>query len=1809
MKKIYFLIVFSIVFFQFGFTQLSVYFYSVKNVTCNGYGDGSASVYADGGSGYYNYSWSNSTTGNYAGYLAAGFYSVTATDVYNGWTGVGTIQITEPSAIVYTDSIVNPTCFGATNGAIFLNVSGGVPPYTYYWFNESTLDHVNNIPASEYYWVDIYDATDCGLYTGFTVIEPPQINISFSKTDAHCGMNDGSASVTVTNGVGVLSYQWDDPLNSTTSFIDNLPVGVYHVTVTDSLGCSESAQVIISNIGGPTDTIMILSQPLCHGYLTGSAQAIVTGGTSPFIYNWSTGGVYDTILNVAGGTYFLTVTDYNGCQTVKSVFIYEPTQLTAEIFKTDVPCYNQTGGGSSWVNVSGGTPGYTYNWSNGSLSYNAYDLSSGEVFVTITDYNGCQIIKSETINPGIEIVTSYTSVNPACYGGYDGSIDLTVTGGNPPYSYYWSNGGNTEDLTYLYANLYYVTIYDNNGCSQYQGPVSIMDPPQMITTFNVTNPVCPGQNSGAIDLSLENGHAPFTYAWTGPNSTTYSTEDIANIPAGYYYIEVTDNLGCKYYSGTQLYDPAAMYLSLMSQKDSCNINNGWATVSSVENGYAPYSYLWSTSSANDTIYNLAIGAYRVTVTDSLNCSVSDSVVVNDYGAWEVLFNKTDLTCNGIPDGTAKAWTQGIGKSSEYFLWSTNATTDSIGDLAAGIYSVTVTDVGGCSKINSVEILQPQPIVLYYETENVNCYGDSTGYIEIFGFSGGTPCGQTLCTYSWSNGYTDPYNYNLIAGSYILTLTDGNGCEKIDTFVISEPPAVIYEGLTVTPVSCYNAEDAIITINASGGAGTMKYSLLGANFQYENTFTNVRPGIYYVAIMFDSTEYSCWKQYDTIEIINPDTLIASYYSSNVLCNGGNNGSVTVMATGGTPPFEYSIDGAETFQADTLFTGLAANTYILKARDSHGCMVYPGDAQITEPSPIVTTITGTQVSCYGGNNGTATVTTQGGVPGYTYHWSGGDVTATAQNLAAGAHYVTVTDYHFCVKTDSIILDQPDSISITPTVTDVSCFGMADGSIDLSVSGGTPEYSYLWSTTPAQTTATATGLANGIYTVTVTDTLGCIVIRNITVSEPTALMIIFTNTTDILCYGANDGSATATASGGTPPYLYSWSNDIYIAQNNNIGPGVYTVTVTDNNGCVVFDSISITQPLSALTIDSAIITNVLCNGGSDGSIAVYASGGTPAYMYSDDGGTTWTDTPIFTGLPYGNYAIAVKDINYCIVNGSSLLVDEPPAITSTLPGQTDITCFGVNDGTFTINVTGGVQPYLYDIGSGPVSNNTFTGLATGTYIITITDANNCTAQNTIIITEPEQLFAAYIETNITCYGLCNGVIVGQATGGVMPYIYSWGGLGIHDTLNDLCAGQYLMTVTDANGCINFATIQISEPEAMALTTSSTVSSCNICDGTATVLVVGGVQPYTYNWSDFTTDTIAINLCAGPVTVTVIDANGCTDSATVAISALALSTITGFVHTSGTNIADTSAVAELYKIVNSTDAELSYTVPLNNMSFAFGNVEYGQYFVRVDITNNTGLPYLLSTYLDSVVVWELADTINITCEQSQTIHLHMFEITPPVGDPIGSITGNISYGTYTGGKGIYSYQGDKAMGEPVPGAEVYVELEPDDEPIANTQTDTSGNYGFGGLPAGNDYTMSVDIPGLPLVSTFIHINITTSTSTFTDMNFLVDTSSTNGAIFIDPNVKVPTYENSDFSMTLYPNPYTENLNIEYTLNKGSRVSLEVYDIHGKVVAALVNDEQAEGGHKYTFSAAKLGFAEGAYFVKLQVNNNVFLKKVVELK
>ncbi|MBN8677158.1 MAG: T9SS type A sorting domain-containing protein [Chitinophagales bacterium] len=666
---------------------------------------------------------------------------------------------------------------------------------------------------------------------------------------------------------------------------------------------------------------------------------------------------------------------------------------------------------------------------------------------------------------------------------------------------------------------------------------------QVQVTVTGTNITCHGDHNGTATANPSGGWFPYTYLWS--NGAT--TQTITNLGPGNYCVTVTDiDLG----TGTaciNITEPTPLGVTVFGQSQICgNAPDGWAAVTP-NGGTPPYSYLWSNGGITPQINNLAAGTYTVTVTDINGCTASGSFEVGFWneGIWLMDTIYQEITCFGANNGWVHVSTMsGIGPYT--YIWSNGGSTSDITNLGPGTYTVTVTDVAtGCSNVASATLEEPAVLVCSPSSIPANCGLNGTATISV---TGGTAPYSIL----WFNGQSTP-SIAVPAGTYTVTVTDANGC----------------------------------TCSSSVVVGTNSIAL-------------------------------------TVDVI--PTLPAG-------CLVG--GSATAVATGGTSNYAYTWDNGHT---TAIATNLSAGTHKVTVVDiTTGCQGL-GSGTILPATPIVPVATPTSpATCLTG--GSATVAASGGVPPYTFKWDNNQTTPTATNLLAGQHSVTVTDASGCTAVATVTIDQSQGPSVSVVINNqATC--VSGGTATAVATGGTTPYIYLWSASAGgQTTSVATNLPPGTHSVTVTDANNCSAVGMATITVPNAPVAVISSSTPSAC-GNNTGSATVSVSGGTPNYTYKWSNPgmTTTATISNLGAGTYTVTVTDAAGCTATTSVTIG---SSQAPNVVIVASSNANCSTPGSATASVSGGTPAYMYNWSNGET---TATAVNLPAGSYTVTVKDANNC-------------------------------------------------------------------------------------------------------------------------------------------------------------------------------------------------------------------------------------------------------------------------------------------------------------------------------------------------------------------------------------------------------------------------------------------------------------------------------------------------------------------------------------------------------------------------------------
>ncbi len=1516
----------------------------VNNVSCFGGSDGSASASALGGTAPYSFAWSNGQTSATATGLTAGDHYVTVTDS-NGCQVVDTVSITEPATAVAASAQMDTSvsCVGGSDGEATASVTGGTAPYTYLWSNGQTTATATGLAAGTHTFI-VTDSLGC-QDSASVVITEPAMATDVNAVQIHgiscVGSSDGWATVSGSGGTPPYTYAWSNGQSGDSAF--GLSQATYVVTVTDARGCTDTANISIPGPSAPLTATAIDAYTItCFEASDGTVYVVASGGWAPYTYVWNTGSSDDTVTGLAAGTYNVTITDSMGCVIVESVTITEPTQVTGTVtLVRNVSCLGGSDGSAVAVG-SGGTPPYTYLWSNGETSDTAIALTAGNHSVTVTDSNGCAATAQVSISEPSTAVSGGASVltQVLCFGDSSATARATASGGTAPYTYLWSDGQTTRTASGFWAGTHTVVVTDANGCTD-SASIVVTQPASAVdaSASMLSSVSCFGGNDGTATASASGGTAPYTYQWSTGGSGATAT----GLSAQWYTVTVTDANGCSDTARVRIQEPSApVSVSGVVVNDvTCfggTYGIAWANATG---GTPPYAYSWSDGQITDTAIGLTAGSYAVLVTDSLGCQDLVSVVISQP-ATDVFVSATALTttsCFDGADGTATAWmTNGLPPYT--YLWSDGQTTDTAVGLAPGVYSVSITDSLGCDATASVTISGPPQNIMLTMTllSQVSCIGGADASANVFAQGGTAPY-----TYLWSNGETSATATALAAGTHTVIVTDSLGCLDSAFVTIGEPASAVDASASVLfPVNCFGGSDGYATASATGG--TPPYTYTWSDGQTGNTAWGLDTGLYIVTVMdangCSDTAHVTMTQPDSAVSISVQVL------NNVRCLGGFDGQALASAMGGTPPYSFDWDHGPSVP---LASGLVAGRYTVTVTDDNGCQ----DSMsviITQPASALTLFAGqaSAVNCFGGNDGVGYAAASGGDGPYTYTWSNGMMGDTVQGLIAGSYTVTVADSNGCQVTANLSITQPASALAASAFvnSNVSCFGGSNGSATAAGTGGTAPYSYAWSN--GQITATATGLAAGSHTVVVTDANGCQDSASVIITQPaTSISVSASVMNQVSCYLGSDANALVSYSGGTAPYTVLWSTGAAIDTIVNIPAGTYSVTVTDANGCTATDSVIITQPASAVDANASVIANVTCYGVPSGSATVTATGGTAPYTYSWSNGA---NTPTINTLSAGQYVVTITDANGCFDMDSVVITQPASPLNAVLVSNTNVDCFGNNTGSAQASVSGGTSPYTYAWSNGAVTSN-ISNVAAGVYSLTVTDANGCIDTLSVTITQPSAalISSSTVIQNVSCFGGVDGSAFVSYTGGTAPYSVSWSNGATSDSISNLNAGTYTVTITDANGCTTTQSVVITEPSS-ALAASAVVNQNVNCfggnTGSATATASGGTSPYTYVWSNGATGANLNGVTAGTYSVTITDANGCTETATVTITQPAAALTVGVLSSGNVDcFGSTTGFAN----VGASGGTTPYTYVWSNgtAGASLNNVGAGTYTVTVADAN----------------------------------------------------------------------------------------------------------------------------------------------------------------------------------------------------------------------------------------------------------------------
>jgi len=1147
-------------------------------------------------------------------------------------------------------------CFGASTTLI---ASGGS---SYNWNTGSGNQEISVSPLTNTtYTVTVVNGAGCSAVTAtaITVRLPPNAAITGNTT-----ICSGATVALAASGGG--TYSWNTGQTNGSITVNPAATTTYTVTVTSN-GCSS------------TDTHTITANPLPVAVISGNTTVCsgfgtvlnASGGTQ---YLWSNGTTSPAlpVSPLATTTYTVTITNDQNCSAVANVTVNVRPMATVSIAKTDAACNQSVG--SAVATISGGTAPFTYFWSNGLISSTINGLSPGFYAVTATDNNGCTATAVTTIGNANGPAATITGGQALCAGS-SATLIVEVNSGKSPYQYLWSNGNtsSTFGVSPAITTLYTVTVRDANGCTgTAQAAVSINTPPTPNITGNTS--VCAGSSA---NLTVVGGQ---TFVWS--NGETTESIAVPLITTTTFTVTATNTLGC---TATALRTVQANALPVVAINGNTTVCPGSTSLLTANGGLL---YAWSNGFSTPTIPIVPTGTttYTVTVTNELNCSATASTVVTLRSAAMITVAKTDASCN-LPVGSAAVAVTGTGPFT--YFWSNGSTTNSISNLAAGAYGLTVLDGNGCSSSTNVTIGNANGPSANAGANQTSCAGKSLNLTAVA--SGGV----LPYSYSWNNGSTTAVTSvnPATTTTYTVVIRDANGCTSAAQVqvAVNLPPTPTISG---SGSVCAGAE---ITLTAVGG---IQYAW---NTGSTSTTLDVSPTATTTFTVTATNGNGCSATATRTVTVNALPM-AEISGPAAVCTGQN---ITLAVTGGSS-FTWSTGATA---SNIQISPSTTTTYLVSVTNAAGCTATVAKIVKVNQLPIPV-VTASNAAC-GQSNGSAVTTVMGGATPYRYIWNNSFSTATITGLAAGAYTVTVTDLNGCSNVSNATVANTNGPTAGAGANSAVCTG---GSVILNAfaNGGTPPYSYHWSTGSMSDAIALMPTVTATYTVTVSDVNNCTSTSSVTVTVNPLPPVIITGNTS-LCNGQ---VTRLTASGGQS---YLWNTGSSAATISVTTAGLYVVTATGANGCMATHSLQMTlQP--GVTASLNVIAPVRCFGQSTGALSVTPLGGTPPFTVLWSNGAV---QPQIGALPAGTYTVIVSDQSNCKDTAAVTLTTPPMLALPNTVIRDDLN--NAAQGSIEVFPTGGVSPYLY-VWSGDnflLAGQTqmlLDSIPAGRYGVRVTDANGC-------------------------------------------------------------------------------------------------------------------------------------------------------------------------------------------------------------------------------------------------------------------------------------------------------------------------------------------------------------------------------------------------------------------------------------------------------------------------------------------------------
>ena len=1130
--------------------------------------------------------------------------------------------------------------------------------------------------------------------------------------------------------------------------------------------------------------------------------------------------------------------------------------VSLEITANNVKCFGQEDGRivAGIANIQ--YPDYSFIWkdeagsdvvsstNNSTWESTALHLAPGKYSINVTDSKGCEFDTIVNIFDAYKLlIDDITTKDLTCYTVPTGEINILASGGTGNLSYYLDdNLQAASNITGLYSGDYTVYVADENDCKTDEEAVLLNSNPKMEVNLNPKDLLCYQDNNGEFAPIVSGGVPDYQYAWTGPNGFTSNDINISGLPGGDYQLRVTDAANCLADTIHKLIEPEELTTNeLVVEPTNCNGENSGEIFVEAKQGTPDYKYFLDDVESTDGIFSdLAPKNYALKITDANSCVFNKEVEVTQPGKMGFLVDDIVFpSCEKANDGIIRISPYG-GNSGYSFSWSGpddyRSYSQNIENIQSGKYSLLITDKKNCSAIDTVALDLGLPLQLGLVVEqNVSVNGGNDGMLSIETIDGIVPYTFTVTGPGFTKNSPDNFDdhsyliENLAAGVYNVVATDASGCTTVEKSIIIEEPGSLFAYVDqVKPVGCVGASDGELQVITSNPSVTYTYTWSGPS-AYSGTGQSINglaPGTYTVNVSGSGQTASA-----SYDLIPADPILARVVNyKDVTCSQSANGEIELSVDAGNADYQIEwTNGAGFLSSAKHILDLEPGTYNYKVITAPGCSV-SGNQLISEPSELALTVNTTDITDVGLRDGTLSANVSGGTNPYTIMVSGPN----------GYSYADV--------------------------------GNTSGNISIS------------------------GLEMGIYEVSAIDANGCRIEDSKKVHEPQKLLLYVDSTKNVSCPGYNDGEINIGVEGYSAPenVSYSWTGPHYFKSTDkdisDLSAGKYTLTIYDSAGDPGYEEQSIIVMVSEpepLEVEYWK-KDISCPGLMDGYINIHPKGGTPGYTCLWTGSVASNSDEDQQNLSEGDYAVVITDTKGCVSKPISISIKEPQELTASVTNFKDPTCYGFENGWIHLDIANGTQPYSVNWDNyGSVTQN-IEELEKGTYSYIVTDGNGCNKPGKKTLNEPDSLIAQVNDaTDALCHGDGSGRVLVDIQGGTPDYSVTWSDGQDSPEATDLKLGKYDVTVIDTQGCKDTSSVEIFEPEPLAMQVEVIrPTTYDSKDGSINVNITGGVLDYNIDWTDqdlnaYDGDKID-DLERGTYNLNIIDKNGCPLDSTIVLEYL---------------------------------------------------------------------------------------------------------------------------------------------------------------------------------------------------------------------------------------------------------------------------------------------------------------------------------------